>query len=138
MVQSHEFFHQYNQVSRKISKKMNESLAETEIYSSQWTIIYYLFHHGPCTLVEISNYLNVEAPTVTRTVNRLEKIQWIRKTEGKDKREKRITLTEIALKNYSAIVELVSQFEKDVLQGVPEEEKEIAFRVLRKMMTNMN
>lgn len=138
MIQLHEFFHQYNQVSRNLSKKTNERLSTTEIYSSQWTIVYYLYHHGPCTLVEISNYLNVEAPTVTRTVNRLEKIHWIRKIEGKDKREKRIELTDLALKNYATIANLIGQFEKDVMNGISEDELEVAFSVLRKMMTNMN
>ncbi|MGE8203080.1 MarR family winged helix-turn-helix transcriptional regulator [Heyndrickxia sp. NPDC080065] len=138
MIQSHEFFHQYNQVSRNLSKKINERLADIGIFSSQWSIIYYLYHHGPCTLVEISNYLNVEAPTVTRTVNRLESLQWIRKTEGKDRREKRIELTDIAMDNYPSLIEKVGQFESDVMEGISEDEKVIAFQVLRKMMTNMD
>lgn len=50
-------------------------------------------------LKEISSYLGVEAPTMTRTLARLEKSGWITRTAGKDKREKLISLTDANILN---------------------------------------
>ena len=63
---------------------------------------YFIFLHTAetATLVEISNYFNVEKPTITRTVNRLEDIGLIEQIPGKDKRERRIQLTDSGIQKY--------------------------------------
>ena len=91
------FFHQNLQFSRLFTKKLNEQLIAIGLIS---------FTMGDCLLfkaiwdqhiVEISQYLDVEKPTVSRTVDRLEKAELIEKIPSKDKRERRIQLTKKAL-----------------------------------------
>ena len=118
------FFHHNLQFSRSFTKKLNEQLAKVNLFHSQWLIIYYLNQYGCSTLVEISNYLDVEKPTVTRTVNRLEERKLIEQIPGKDKRERRIQLTESGERTYQEAKKAVEEFELQLMSGLAEEDRE--------------
>ncbi|MFB7637430.1 MarR family winged helix-turn-helix transcriptional regulator [Peribacillus butanolivorans] len=124
------FFHQNLQFSRSFTKKLNEQLAKVNLFHSQWLIIYYLNEYGCSTLVEISNYLDVEKPTVTRTVNRLEERKLIEQIPGKDKRERRIQLTESGERTYQEAKKVVEEFELQLMSGLAEEDRETTLRTL--------
>ncbi|MDP4087160.1 MAG: hypothetical protein Q8934_21590 [Bacillota bacterium] len=66
------FIHRYFILYRSIVKKLNELLGEYELSYSLWMVIYYIEKFGPSTLVEISAFYNVEKPSITRSVQRLE------------------------------------------------------------------
>ncbi|PAE24705.1 MarR family transcriptional regulator [Bacillus sp. 7894-2] len=132
-----EFFHSINQFTRHFSKVLNESLVPLGLYAAQWTIIYRLKTGGPNTQKEISSYLGVEAPTMTRTLARLEKSGWITRTAGKDKREKLISLTDAAILEYDNWLTAVRSSESNVLQNITEEEISTMIRLMAKMRENM-
>ncbi|USK39896.1 MarR family transcriptional regulator [Cytobacillus firmus] len=132
-----EFFHSINQFTRHFSKILNESLVPLGLYAAQWTIIYRLKTGGPSTQKEISSYLGVEAPTMTRTLARLEKSGWITRTAGKDKREKLISLTDAATLEYDNWLAAVRSSESNVLQNITEEEISTMIRLMAKMRENM-
>lgn len=132
-----EFFHSINQFTRHFSKVLNESLVPLGLYAAQWTIIYRLKTGGPSTQKEISSYLGVEAPTMTRTLARLEKSGWITRTAGKDKREKLISLTDTAILEYDNWLAAVRSSESNVLQNITEEEISTMIRLMEKMRENM-
>jgi MarR family transcriptional regulator, transcriptional regulator for hemolysin len=132
-----EFFHSINQFTRHFSKVLNESLVPLGLYAAQWTIIYRLKTGGPSTQKEISSYLGVEAPTMTRTLARLEKSGWITRTAGKDKREKMISLTDAAILEYDNWLAAVRSSESNVLQNITEEEISTMIRLMAKMRENM-
>lgn len=137
MTNNHTFFHQYLQVSRMFTKKLNETLAQYDLYHSQWSIVYFLKEYGPSTLVEIGSYLNVEKPTVTRTVNRLEKRQLIEQVLSPNKREKRIQLTRAGEEIYKICREEADHFEMQVIGDLTDEEKNIAFKILSKLQEQL-
>lgn len=137
MTNNHTFFHQYLQVSRMFTKKLNETLAQYDLYHSQWSIVYFLKEYGPSTLVEIGSYLNVEKPTVTRTVNRLEKRQLIEQVLSPNKREKRIQLTRAGEEIYKICRKEADHFEMQVIGDLTDEEKNIAFKILSKLQEQL-
>jgi len=116
----HSFFHQNQQFTRSFTKRLNERLAAVDLYHSQWLIIYYLMQFKTSTLVEISNYLNVEKPTITRTVNRLEERKLVEKFPSQDKRERRIRLTVKGQQISEQALNIVSNFENELVEGIPE------------------
>ena len=124
--------HELFQRARFLSKELNKALKEHGLFSSQWTVIYVIHQHGEMTLTQIWKYLNVEAPTITRTVNRLEQMGWLETREGKDRREKNVRLTESAIAQLSDILKTIIQFEKDSLNGLSEEEEKLLMELLRK------
>ncbi|MFJ7744943.1 MarR family winged helix-turn-helix transcriptional regulator [Peribacillus sp. NPDC097295] len=125
------FFHHNLQFSRTFTKKLNEQLAKVDLFHSQWMIIFYLKQYGSSTMVEISNYLDVEKPTVTRTVNRLEERKLIEQIPGKDKRERRIQLTDSGEKTYLKARKAVEEFELHLMDGLPEEDRIAMLRTLK-------
>ncbi len=131
------FFHQYLQTSRLFIKRLNDELAQYNLYHSQWAIIYYLKNHRFSTLVDISNYLNVEKPTITRTVTRLQERELIEQIPSDNKREKRIQLTKAGEEIYALCIQKVSEFEVKVMSGVSEDEIQMTMKVLSSMQKQL-
>lgn len=132
-----EFFHHYLQVSRTFTKKLNEQLSKIDLYLSQWSVIYYLHISETATLVEISNYFNVEKPTITRTVNRLEEMKLIEQIPGRDKRERRIQLTDLGVQMYIEGQKIVDEFEQMIMEDIPEDERERARGILLQLQKRL-
>lgn len=130
--------HKVNQLGRCFNKKLNEKITPLGLHASQWGMILYLNEKKDCTQVEISQYLNVEAPTVTRTLARLEDMGLVeRNISANDKREKRISLTGRAKEIFSQCMEASDELEKEALEGISPDELELFNAVLEKMMRNL-
>ncbi|AXI10914.1 MarR family transcriptional regulator [Oceanobacillus zhaokaii] len=125
------FFQRNLQFSRSFTKKLNEKLVEIGLYYSQWSIVYCLKQIGPVTLVEISNHLDVEKPTISRTVNRLAEQQLIEEVPSNDKRERMIQLTKKGLEVYEKAILIVSEFEQSLIADIPSADIDTAFRTIQ-------
>ena len=125
--------HELFQRARLLSTELNKALKEHGLFSSQWSVIYVIHQHGEMTLTQIWKYLNVEAPTITRTVNRLEQMGWLETREGTDRREKNVRLSDSAIAQLPNILKTIIQFEEDSFDGLSEEEQEILMKLLRKI-----
>ncbi|WP_353738280.1 MarR family winged helix-turn-helix transcriptional regulator [Peribacillus asahii] len=112
-------------------------LSQHQIQRAQWTILYYLSLNGSITLVELSNYLSVEKPTVTRTINRLEELGYVEQIPSKDKREKRMQLTELGKEVYKHVRITIDQFERDILKGISEQEQLNAIHIMKEIHNNL-
>ncbi|MYL59330.1 MarR family transcriptional regulator [Virgibacillus halodenitrificans] len=128
-----EIIHLFNQRYRHLNKEMNYRLQEHNLYSSQWSVIFCLNRFGPMSQTEIWKYLHTEAPTITRTVSRMEKNGWLIRKPGKDKRERVIELTEKATNEYAALRQTMDQFDHDMLASLSEQEKKQLYLLLKKM-----
>ncbi|USK62157.1 MarR family winged helix-turn-helix transcriptional regulator [Peribacillus asahii] len=131
------FFHQFTLLYRPFENKLNILLSQHQIQRAQWTILYYLSLNGSITLVELSNYLSVEKPTVTRTINRLEELGYVEQIPSKDKREKRIQLTELGKEVYKHVRITIDQFEMDILKGISEQEQLNAIHIMEEIHNNL-
>ncbi len=88
--------------------------------------------------VNCVNTSNVESPTMTRTLTRMESMGWIIRTEGKDRREKLISLSETALEMIPVWQQEVVAFEEKALQNISKEEMQRTFQVLQTIIQNLN
>ncbi|MFB4473661.1 MarR family transcriptional regulator [Oceanobacillus caeni] len=57
---------------------------------------------------------------------------------GKDKREKRMKLTEIGMNIYEDVRVTIDQFEESILKGITEEERLEAVRIMDVIRNNIN
>ncbi|WP_019119081.1 MarR family winged helix-turn-helix transcriptional regulator [Brevibacillus massiliensis] len=130
--------HKINQAARKFAKKTNEQLSCLGLYSSQWAIIFCLHNRGPLTQIEIGCYLNVEAPTITRTVARLEELGYVVREAGEDKRERKVFLTPKAAEMIPLWQKEVDRLEAVVVQDIEEHDLAVFQRVLQQMMKNLD
>ncbi|WP_087945501.1 MarR family winged helix-turn-helix transcriptional regulator [Paenisporosarcina sp. TG20] len=111
-------FHEINQTSRLTIKEVNETLKEFGLYSAQWSILFCLNRFGSMTQTEIQSYLHVEAPTITRTLVKLEDRKLISRLAGKDKRERTVHLTNEAESLIPQIKSRVDLIEKKMLASL--------------------
>ncbi|HBJ00497.1 MULTISPECIES: MarR family winged helix-turn-helix transcriptional regulator [Lysinibacillus] len=126
-------FHALFQKSRYLTNCLNEVLKQHHLYSSQWTILYCLHKNGPMTLTQIWKYLNVEAPSITRAITRLETLGWVERLDGEDKREKIVTLTAQANERLPAITATILAFEEEMVGSLTAEEQQQFMILLEKM-----
>nr|WP_083394455.1 MarR family transcriptional regulator [Planococcus donghaensis] len=126
-------FHEIHQKSRLSIKKANDALKEFELYSSQWSILFCLKQFGAMTQKEIWQYLNVEAPTVTRTIARLEESGWVFREEGQDKRARIVQLSSFAEQQLPEIEKRVQNVEEELTSNLSDEEQEQLVTLLKKI-----
>jgi DNA-binding MarR family transcriptional regulator len=126
-------FHELNQKARLSIKDLNEALKEYKLYSAQWSILYTLKRFGIMTQTEIWQYLHVEAPTVTRTLVKLEQRKLIIRKEGKDKRERIVQLTEEAQILIPKIEERIDQVEQQLMLSLSMDEVNQLTHLLKKI-----
>ena len=121
------------QKNRQVVNHLNEALKEHGLFHAQWTILYLLEKNGPMSLTEIWKYLDVEAPTVTRTVSRLQVLGWIVRVEGTDKREKIVALSDYAISQFPKIEASIEAFEEKVTQKLSQQEQQHLIELLKKL-----
>lgn len=117
---NHALFHTLHQLSRQLTNQLNEALKPFGLFSAQWSVLYVLHTKGSLTQKELSEYLFVEAPPMTRTIQRLVKQGYVKQIPGKDKREKFIQLTEEAVKEFPKWENAVTQCNQALLGNFPE------------------
>lgn len=122
---------------RPFENNLNIQLNKHDLHRAQWSILYYLNNYGSATLVELANYQSVEKPTITRTIARLEELGYVEHVPSKDKREKRMRLTELGKKVYSEVRVTIDQYEQEILQGITEEEQLAAIRIMGEIRNNI-
>ncbi|WP_096439953.1 MarR family winged helix-turn-helix transcriptional regulator [Alteribacter populi] len=130
--------HLVNQTARKFKKRLNEHLSPLELFSSQWGIIFYLAQKEKVTQIEISEYLNVEAPTITRTLTRLEEEGWIQREAGKDRRERFVMLSPKAKLRYQDWLHASHNMEREAISGINENDLTVFRRVLKQINENLD
>ena len=105
------FFQRYLRLYRPLITSLNELLSAYELSYSLWEVVFYIKNNGPSTLVDIANHYNVEKPTITRRVHRLEELQMVKQIAGQDRREKIIQLTELGEEVYKACRKKITNLE---------------------------
>ncbi|HEX9027234.1 MAG TPA: MarR family transcriptional regulator [Clostridium sp.] len=129
--------HKVNQLARSFTKKLNEKISPLGLYSSQWAIVVYLYEKKQCTQIELSQYLTVEAPTITRTLARMEEMGWVAREYGNNKREKHIKLTEKAYEMFEKWNLVSDDIEVDATKDISKDELDVFNNVLEKMIKNL-
>lgn len=131
------FFQQLLLLYRPFENNLNIQLNKHDLHRAQWSILYYLINYGSATLVELANYQSVEKPTITRTIARLEELGYVEHVPSKDRREKRMRLTELGKKIYSEVRVTIDQYEQEILKGITEEEQLAAIRIMGEIRNNI-
>ena len=121
---NHQLFHTLHQLSRHLTNKLNEALKPMGLYGSQWAVIFVLNRVGSLTQKELCDYLFVEAPPMTRTIQRLVKQGYVRQVPGQDKREKHVQLTDKALQEYPKWEQAVNKMNRELVKYLPEDSQE--------------
>lgn len=97
-------------------------------------ILFRLLKQGPMTQVEIAALMMRDKTTITRRIDGLVKKQLVeRSPDSDDRRYFRIGLTATGDRALEAMIPLVRDFQQEVLGDIPDEEKAITIRTLKKI-----
>lgn len=124
MLENHNLFHSIHQLSRQLTKHTNEALRPFGLYSAQWSVLFVLKTKGNLTQSELCDYLSVEAPPMTRTIQRLVKQGYVEQIPGEDKRKKSIQLSRNALAQFPKWEEKVLEMNDSLLRDLHENSQE--------------
>jgi MarR family transcriptional regulator for hemolysin len=132
------FGHRINIVGRLYAKRLNERIQKTGITGSQWSVINRLLLHGTLTQAEICEQLSIEAPTISKTLDAMEKSGWIRRTIGEDdRREKKVTLSAQAMEQLPVWMQIVQELQNQALGNLSDAEIDMFGRVLEQVFANL-
>ncbi|MBD8067673.1 MarR family winged helix-turn-helix transcriptional regulator [Bacillus sp. PS06] len=123
-MKNHDLFHSIHQLSRQLIKHLNEALEPFGLYNSQWSVLYVLKTKGTLTQTELCQYLAVEAPPMTRTIQRLIKLGLVEQIPGNDRRVKYIHLTDFAMDKYPEWEQAVLQKNQKLINQFPLDSQE--------------
>ncbi|RFB18463.1 MarR family transcriptional regulator [Bacillus sp. HNG] len=121
MQTGHELFHAVHQLSRQLTKHVNETLEPFGLFSAQWSVLFVLKTIGTSTQSELCDYLTVEAPPMTRNIQKLVKLGYVRQIQGIDKRTKQIELTEKALTEFPDWEQAMIEMNERLVKNFPKE-----------------
>jgi DNA-binding MarR family transcriptional regulator len=79
--------------SRAVSQLYDAELREAGLTAAQFTLLQALRRAGEITQGGLGRILVLDSTTLTRTLGTLERRGWIRRREGGDRRERRVSLT---------------------------------------------
>jgi DNA-binding MarR family transcriptional regulator len=129
-MENHELIHTLHQLSRQLMNRLNEELQKHGLYHAQWSVIYTLKTKGSLTQKQLCEYLAVEAPPLTRTIQRLVKQDYVIQIQGRDRREKYIELTDKSLKEYPIWEKAVLDINKTLLDPMPSSSQQVLYELL--------
>ncbi|MFS0824411.1 MarR family winged helix-turn-helix transcriptional regulator [Bacillus sp. 1P02SD] len=124
MQTGHELFHSVHQLSRQLTKHVNETLEPFGLFSAQWSVLFVLKTKGTSTQSELCDYLTVEAPPMTRNIQKLVKLGYVRQIQGTDKRTKQIELTEKALAEFPNWEQAMIKMNQRLVENFPKEKQD--------------
>lgn len=70
-------------------------------------------------------------------MNSLEELGYVEHVPGKDKREKRMQLTEAGKEIYKTVRVTIDQYEEEILTGITEVEQQEAIRIMGEIRNNI-
>ena len=127
-----------------IRRKMEAIFAQQEGYElngMQGPLLGYLYHksrHGDVYQKDVEREFRIRRSTATVMLQSLEQKGYlIRVASTEDARLKRILLTEKAIEHHNLIEEQIRNFNRELEDGITEEEKQIFLAILDKMMQNL-
>ena len=130
----------YAAMNRRLKRYFDSFFADSPITSIQGLVLDYLFRNRETDVFQkdLEEYLEIKGSSVTSILDNLEKNGYVRREAvDYDDRLKKLAITEKAYAIEEDIVERVNGYMYSLFRGIPEEEREVFYSVLCKMIDNM-
>lgn len=130
----------YAAMNRRLKRYFDSFFADSPITSIQGLVLDYLFRNRETDVFQkdLEEYLEIKGSSVTSILDNLEKNGYVRREAvDYDGRLKKLAITEKAYAIEEDIVERVNGYMYSLFRGISEEEREVFYSVLCKMIDNM-
>jgi len=124
---------------RPFDTQLSEILRNHGIQRSEWSVLYSIIHEPDITAAELAKSLTFEKPNMTRIIKDLMNAGYIEvETSTEDKRRKNLRITPLGKEKYLETRVTIDAFEKEILEGVTEENQLQLLRTLDQLRNNLN
>jgi len=123
-------------VARRLQKNFKD--AGIEITIEQWSVLYHLWKEDGQSQQQLCEATFRDKPSITRLVDNLEKSKLVKRVASKnDRRSNLIFLTKEAKNLEQKTMDVANRTLNEALEGVTNEQIEIAKEVLQKVYDNL-
>ncbi|WP_202313404.1 MULTISPECIES: MarR family winged helix-turn-helix transcriptional regulator [unclassified Mesorhizobium] len=125
-------------VSRLRRVTYDRELAPLDITRSQWWVLAFVSRNDGLPQTQLANELDVGKVALGSLIDRLQAAGFVeRRADEKDRRVKRVFLTDKARQLIDQIGPINDSFNARILKGIPREDLELTSRTLFAMKTNL-
>lgn len=125
-------------VSGQLRRTYDELLRDVDLHVGQDQLLCQLWREDGVTQAQLCELLNVEPPTVTNMINKLEKKGIVsRKRDETDKRVSRVYVTPEGRELLKPVEKIWRSVTEKLLAGIPFEERKILMDILQRMERNI-
>lgn len=127
-------------IADKMRVRADANMKRENITFQQSKVIAYLAKNdGQSTQKQIENFLRVSHATVAGILTRMEKNGFLTScVDAKDKRNKIVSLTDKSVELWQELRCQIAKNEKELLEGVTQQQKENFLQVLKIVYQNLN
>ncbi len=125
-------------VARLLRTTFDRRVKSLGLTRSQWWVLLHLFRNDGVTQAELADTLEIERPTLGRLLDRLQAKGWVRRTEdARDRRAKRIHLTEEVEPLLKTMRVIAAEVRRDALAGLSAEQQQLFVDILLTVRANL-
>lgn len=132
--------HYVSKLSNKLRRKIDAFSSREDFSGSQGKVLHFILAQtGDVFQKDIEEEYSLRPPTATELLKKMEANGLIRREAlPNDARMKRIVVTEKALKYRDVVMEDITNLEDELTRDIPEDELNIFFKVIEKMLDNVS
>ena len=133
------FVRRVSLLGRRIRRQFDKRAGEHGLTQARALVLLNLDQHGSMSQAELAEAMEVERPTMARLIDAMESCGHVRREmSSRDRRVRTIVVTEEAQGELRALRALSAALRDRVLAGIPEADIEVADRVIRQMIDNID
>lgn len=129
-----------NKLSNKLRRKIDAFPSRAMLSGSQGRVLHFvLAQNHDVFQKDIEEEFGLRPPTATQLLKKMEQDGLIRReVMAEDGRLKRILVSEKALQYKDVVITDLINLEEELTKEIPQEEMDIFFRIIEKMMENVS
>ena len=125
-------------VARLLRLSYDRRMKALGLTRSQWWVLTHLYRNDGVTQAELADLLEIDRPALGRLLDRLEVSGWVtRKDDTKDRRAKRVFLTDEVEPAMKAMRHAAADMRKEALVGISESDQDRFIDILLRLKTNL-
>ena len=127
-----------SEISLMATRIFNRRVKDVGLTRTQWQVLYLLYQHDGQTQTELADTLTMAKPPLGKVVDRLEEDGWVeRRDEPKDRRAKRVFLTEKVTPLIGPLERIVDEIGDITTNGLSNTDREAFIKFLHAAHRNL-
>lgn len=121
----------------EVRNELERKLAAHGITGPQWCILLSLNSKSAGSMTELAAYIGVDKATISRTVERLVKMQLVQRTPGHNRRSESLILTAQGEQLIPKLIACADHNEQEFFSCLSSQEKQDLQKIWKKLVSNL-